>query len=313
VISALYIEDAVADHPRVQALKARYSSVPHISCERYGEVFNPKSQNFRLQKQAPALIVARKHSGHVLPAPDGYGAGAGPAYYFSHMLNCLYDCRYCFLQGMYSSAHYVLFVNYEDFENGIDQILADNPDQEQIWFNSGYDGDSLALEPLSGFVEHFVPMFASRPRAVLELRTKSTQVRALTAQEPVDNVVCAFSFTPNKISERLEHKVPDFERRVAAMCDLQQRGWRVGVRFEPLIWCDDFENQYSEMFDRVLQSLDVTKIDSVSIGSFRMPDAFFKRSRELYPLNEVASFTLTRRCLQGRSRQRTGSWDIVPA
>ena len=21
-------------------------------------------------------------------------------WYFSHMLNCLYDCRYCFLQGM---------------------------------------------------------------------------------------------------------------------------------------------------------------------------------------------------------------------
>ena len=44
------------------------------------------------------------------------------------MLNCLYDCRYCFLQGMYRSANYVLYVNYEDFTKDIDTLLeqADN-------------------------------------------------------------------------------------------------------------------------------------------------------------------------------------------
>ena len=30
------------------------------------------------------------------------------------MYNCIYDCRYCFLQGMYSSANFVLFVNFEE-------------------------------------------------------------------------------------------------------------------------------------------------------------------------------------------------------
>ncbi len=283
LISALYIENDVATHPRVAALKQRYANVPHISCDRYGEVFNPKSQNFRLQKRAPALIVARKHSGRVLAAPDGYGAGEGEAYYFSHMLNCLYDCRYCFLQGMYASANYVLFVNFEDFGDDIDRVLEESPNQEQVWFNSGYDGDSLALEPLSGFVEHFVPFFQSRPRAMLELRTKSTQIRCLTALEPVDNVVCAFSFTPASVARGLEHKVPDIERRIAAMVELQQKGWRVGVRFEPLIWCEDFRSRYRELFAQVLEPLNADKIDSVSIGSFRMPDGFFKKSRELYP------------------------------
>lgn len=283
MISALYIENDVANHPRVQALKQRYANVPHIYCERYGEVFNPKSQNFRLQKKAPALIVARKHSGHVLAAPDGYGAGEGRAFYFSHMLNCLYDCRYCFLQGMYSSAHYVLFVNFEEFGEAIDRVLAENTSQEKTWFNSGYDGDSLALEPLSKFVEHFVPFFRDRPRAILELRTKSTQIRCLTALEPIDNVVCAFSFTPASIAQSLEHKVPDMERRIAAMVELQNKGWRVGVRFEPLIWCEEFKTRYRDMFSQVLEPLNMDRVDSVSIGSFRMPDGFFKKSRELYP------------------------------
>ena len=31
------------------------------------------------------------------------------------MLNCIYDCKYCFLQGMFNSANYLVFVNYQDF------------------------------------------------------------------------------------------------------------------------------------------------------------------------------------------------------
>jgi spore photoproduct lyase len=71
------------------------------------------------RKQAPALILAKKHGKKVLPAPEGYGFEQGSGFYFSHMLNCLYDCRYCFLQGMYRSAHYILFTNYEDFMHDI--------------------------------------------------------------------------------------------------------------------------------------------------------------------------------------------------
>ena len=96
MFSAIYIESEVRDHPRSREILARYRGLPHIECERYGEIFNRKSQNFRLQKENPALILARKHGHKVLPAPGGYGFDATDSHYFSHMLNCVYDCRYCF-------------------------------------------------------------------------------------------------------------------------------------------------------------------------------------------------------------------------
>ena len=46
----------------------------------------------------------------VLKTPDNFTIGFKKNYYFSHMLNCIYDCKYCFLQGMYNSANYVLFI-----------------------------------------------------------------------------------------------------------------------------------------------------------------------------------------------------------
>ena len=76
MIDTIYIEEDVADHPRTQAILARFPDATKITCERFGEVFNRKAQNFRLQKKQPALILARKHKGLVLPSPKQYSIGA---------------------------------------------------------------------------------------------------------------------------------------------------------------------------------------------------------------------------------------------
>jgi len=212
--SAIYIEKGVRDLPRVHKILEQCPDVPRISCERYTEVFNPKAQNFRLQKRHPALILAKKHLNFVLPAPPGYGFGFGRSYYFSHMLNCPYDCRYCFLQGMYRSAHYVLFVNYEDFEKEIEQTIQSCGD-EACTFYSGYDCDSLAFEQYSQFVQAFIPLFKRHPQAVIEHRTKSAQVQRLLKHEAIQNCIIAMSFSPENISEQLEHRVPSLSKRIS--------------------------------------------------------------------------------------------------
>ena len=277
----IYIENSVADHPRTQAICARFPQAARVTCERYGEVFNPKSQDFRLQKAHPALILASKHGNRVLETPAGYGIGGARNYYFSHMLNCLYDCRYCFLQGMYRSANHVLFVNYESFETEITRLSQNS--STPAWFFSGYDCDSLALEPVSGFAAHFLPFFARHPDAWLELRTKSTQVRALLKHEPLANVVAAFSFTPREMHRSLEHRVPSVERRLAAMVQLQQAGWLLGVRFDPLIYQQDYQAHYRELFNTVFSQLDADRLHSVSLGPFRLPRGYFRTISRLYP------------------------------
>ncbi|MGZ5013657.1 MAG: spore photoproduct lyase family protein, partial [Methylobacter sp.] len=263
-------------------IMARFPQAKKITCGRYGEVFNPKAQNFRLQKQQPALILAEKYKNFALPAPGGYGIGATRNYYFSHMLNCLYDCRYCFLQGMYRSANYVLFVNYEDFQQDIRQLCVEAPD-EPVHFFSGYDCDSLALEPVTGFAEQFLPFFATLPNAWLELRTKSTQVRSLLNREPLPRCIVAFSLSPDQIAAKVEAKAPSVERRLDALCKLQQQGWQIGLRFDPLIYQSGYQQQYRELFEQVFSRIDLNRLHSVSLGVFRLPENFFKKVHKLYP------------------------------
>ena len=180
------------------------------------------------------------------------------------MLNCPYDCRYCFLQGMYRSAHYVWFVNYEDMQDAI-RAAAEEPSGgkvnpappgEETTFFSGYDGDSLALDAVTGFVDAFLPFFESLPDATLELRTKSAIVRPLLAREAVPNVVVAYSFTPEEAGSTLEDGVPPQELRLDAMRRLGAHGYRLGLRFDPLLYARDFEDHYRRLFETVFASLE---------------------------------------------------------
>ncbi len=280
--SALYIEDQCRDFPRVQNILKKCAALPHISCERYGEVFNPKAQNFRFQKKRPALILAKKHQHFVLPAPAGYGFGNKNSYYFSHLLNCPYDCRYCFLQGMYRSAHYVLFVNYEDFAKEISETIEKCGDVPS-YFYAGYDSDSLALEQYSQFADYFLPFFKNFPQAILELRTKSVQIRSLLKYKATKNVIIALSFSPEQVSKQLEHRVPTFSKRIAAAKKLQEAGWSLALRFEPLIHHKNYQTDYQQLFQRIFSILDADKLHSVSTGLFRMPQTFFRNIVKIYP------------------------------
>jgi len=282
MIQTIYIEKEIIDHPRVEQILTRFKHAETIVCEHYGEIFNRKAQNFRFQKKNPALILAKKHKGYVLPSPDAYSIGGDKNYYFSHMMNCIYDCRYCFLQGMYRSANYVLFVNFEDTHNEIRRIANEHANKSCHFF-SGYDCDSLALEPVTQFVENTLPLFDELTNAWIELRTKSTQVRSLLDRPVVNNCVVAFSLSPDNIVKNLEDKTPSLQKRIEAMKKLQDKGWALGFRFDPLIYSNDFKQSYSEMFQQVFDVISSDSVHSVSLGNFRMPEKFFKNMVKLYP------------------------------
>jgi spore photoproduct lyase len=174
----------------------------------------------------------------------------------------------------------VVFVNYEDFQEAMDTRRVPG---RQTWFFSGYDSDSLVLEPVTGFTTSMLPFFAARPDAWLELRTKSTQVRGLLKMTPIPNAVIAFSFTPEEIYRALEHKVPTLERRLQAMLQLQQAGWQLGLRFDPLIYQHGYQAQYRKLFQQLFSRLNNEQLHSVSLGTFRLPRSYFRNIVQLYP------------------------------
>lgn len=282
LIETIYIEKSISDHPRTKSIISKFKKARCIEIDRYGEIFNKRNQNFRNQKKNPALILAYKNDGLVLPTPEGFGIGASKNYYFSHMYNCIYDCRYCFLQGMYSSANYVVFVNFEDFDIEIKKIIEANLNKKLTFF-SGYDCDSLALESVTGFAKHIIPLFEKYPEVDIEFRTKSTQIKPFSSIEPLENFVIAYSLMPDVMSKSLDNKTPSVQKRIEAMSSLASKGWKIGLRFDPLIHGKNWKILYEELINKVFRSIPKETIHSVSFGSLRFPKEMFKDIIKLYP------------------------------
>lgn len=113
--SHIYVEEDIKNNPFTKEILSKFPKAEIIEIEHYKDKFNPYSQNFRAQKNSQKLILAQKEPPFLYEASDLIQKQDKNFLYTTPMLNCIYDCHYCFLQGMYPSSNVVLFVNLEDF------------------------------------------------------------------------------------------------------------------------------------------------------------------------------------------------------
>ncbi len=286
MVDTIYVEEDIIENKRADIIISKFKNARVLTISRFTELFNLKRQNFRLQKRNPALIIAKKRGQFVLPAPIGFGIGGQKSFYFSHMYNCLYDCSYCFLQGLYTSANYVIFINYEEF---MDEIIKKSKESrgQKVTFFSGYDCDSLAFEKVTGFTKYFLPKFKNIQNCEIELRTKSINVETIKSMDVVENCIVAFSLSPEEVANSLDIYAPSINKRLEAMRDLSQMGWKIGLRFDPLIYCDRWDVLYANLFKSCFTDIDENKIHSVSYGPLRFPKQMYKKVKSDRPSDRV--------------------------
>ena len=196
----IYIEELLHNSVSTNQILKKLSYNDIVLCKNYKEVFNPSNQNFRIQKKNPSLIIAQKKKKLIFRAPERFTIGYKNNFYFSHMLNCIYDCKYCYLQGMYSSANMVLFVNFDDFKKEIEKIIQKT--SGTVCFFSGYECDSLALDKITNFSNYFIDVFRKNSSAFLELRTKSINIKPLLKKKSNPNNICAIGLNPEAIVQK---------------------------------------------------------------------------------------------------------------
>ena len=96
-------------------------------------------------------------------------------------------------------------------------------------------------------------------------------------------MVVASSLSPENVAQAVEHGAPSLAKRVDALNKLQQHGWRIGLRFDPIVWHAEYQESYQTMLELVSSKLDANKIDSITLGGFRLPKGFYKTMHKLYP------------------------------
>ena len=65
------------------------------------------------------------------------------------------------------------------------------------------------------------------------------------------------------------------------------------MRFDPIVWHQNYAAHYQVMIEQIFTRLDANKIDSVTLGGFRLPKDFYKTMRRLFPEHWLFSAGLT--------------------
>jgi spore photoproduct lyase len=68
---------------------------------------------------------------------------------------------------------------------------------------------------------------------------------------------------------------------------LAKAGWKIGLRFDPLIYHENYQASYKQLFEDVFCVLDRDSVHSVSFGPLRFPPAMFEKIRKLYPAERL--------------------------
>ena len=324
--SHLYIEKNITDDIEVQRIKTKFSSSHIIEIDHYKDIFNRNNQNFAAQSRSKNLILAKKEAPFLYEG-SYYSDGFEYEHFFytPSILGCLYDCEYCYLQGLYNSANSVVFVNLDDFFTALKPYL-----HKPTLVAISYDTDTLAIEKLTRHSQIWIEFAKNEPNLHLEIRTKSANFKAISHLQANDNIVLAWSLSPQDIIEKYEHQTPALLKRLSAIKEALSLGWRVRLCIDPVIYDEDFETKYFELIETIFSELEAEKIFQITLGSFRMSSQHLKKLKTLgrsdvafYPYqveDSIASYpkeieqkilhTLIEKVTQYISKEKVRTWQL---
>ena len=287
--SHIYVESQSIDSYIAEQSFKRFPKAKIIEIEDYKKIFNRNGQDFQIQKLSTKLILAKKQPPFIYPATDIIqDSGFSNFYYCTPILNCIYNCEYCFLQGMYSSANIVVFTNTEEVKDAVKkQILERKSPDEPLLLSLSYNTDILALENILPLTKQWINFANNTDDLFMEIRTKSGLTSSFNKLKPSEKILFAWTLSPNNVIQKYEHKTPLLERRIKSIQKIVDSGWPVRLSFDPILIYPNWKEDYKQMFERIKESISGDKIFDITIGVFRMSEDFFHRIKKTKPHSDL--------------------------
>lgn len=285
--SHIYIEEEIQDHPKTRKILSNFSNASVIPIPHYKDLFCRKNQQFAVQKKCQQLILAKKRDSFLYQGSEMCdNFGNEHFYYSSDAMNCIYQCEYCYLQGLYPSANLVLFVNLEDTL----EVVKEHLKEKKLYICISYDTDLLAIEQMTGFVADWIAFASENPDLTIELRTKSANFSKIASFPPLPNFILAWSLSPSVITEKYEHRTPSLSARLESMAQAVEKGWKVRLCADPMIHIPEWNVVYQEFFEQICQKIPISKLNDYSVGVFRVPKESIKIMREVNPDSDLLAY-----------------------
>ncbi len=277
----IYVEERASGYPLAKEIISKLPDASIVPIKHYKDVFDRKRQNVALQKDHGALIIAVRDGNRVFEgAPVCQSFGYQYFYYASSMMNCPFDCEYCYLKGMYPSSYMVVFVNLEDYIQDLEDMSGRRP----MYLCASFDTDLLAMNGLTGHADFWKEVARTHDDILVELRTKA----APEITDDIPNVIYAFTLSPEEVVTKYERYTAPVSARINAAAKALEKGARVRLCFDPVIRIPDYKEAYKKLIEDTANRIDLNRLTDVSVGTFRISADYLGKMRKAYPDSEIA-------------------------
>lgn len=272
----IYVLNSMREHPIAQRILQAYPEAEHIFTDSQEIPKSGKAQFETVEDSKATLFLGR--SSRFVAETDRNELCKGLRKITIIQNGCHFSCEYCFLQGTYRARwpSIKFNLNHEDLMKELERDIRKNG---RALYNVGENQDSLAFDSLYPISQILVPFFAGKDAYLLML-TKSNCVDGLLDLDHQGHTIVSWSINSEQVTSGYEHGAATLDERIEAAIAVQQAGYRLRYRFDPLLPLDGWQDHYSDMVKKVLSR---TKPERITLGSLRFAPVVRSISQKRFP------------------------------
>jgi spore photoproduct lyase len=269
----------------VNSIRSRIPNVPvsvvHSSKEVYKSVL---SSDNPVQKGKTILFLTQNKGAFIKPCP-GTRSYTCCGYQILNMGTfCSMDCSYCILQTYFHPPLLQYFVNHDELLLELDRLFLN---RTLTRVGTGEFTDSMIWDNLTDLSDLLVSKFSKQTRAVLELKTKTVDIKTLKGLHHNHKTIVSWSLNTPRIIKDEERHTASLSARLRAAAKCESWNYPLGFHFDPLLIYDGCEADYESVIEKLFSHISSENIVWISLGTFRFMPALKPIIQKRFPNSKI--------------------------
>lgn len=238
----IYYEKEILEYNLGKELMKKYENIPKHEIENHNNIEEMRSKsNKEFMNMKRNLIIGVRKTHKFVP---NHKTSDFLVPYTSS--GCTAACMYCYLVCNYNKCAYLrLFVNREKM---LEKIIktAEKADKE-LTFEIGSNSDLILENTITNNLVWTIENFKDSKKRELTLPTKFSMVEPILGLDHQGKITIRMSVNPKEIINRVELGTSSLEKRIQAINQLNEAGYKTGILIAPVIMIEDWKQKYHEL------------------------------------------------------------------
>lgn len=294
----IFYEPDILNYELGKKLKDKYENIPWIEIENHNNIEQLRTNsNQEFTKMKRYLIIGVRKS---LKYTPNHKVSDFLVPYTSS--GCSAMCLYCYLVCNYNKCSYLrLFVNREKMMEKL--IKTASQAEKDLVFEIGSNSDLVLENTITGNLEWTIENFSKSRKGYLTFPTKFDMIEPLLPLNHRGRIIMRMSVNPQEIIRKVEFGTSSLDARIAAVNQMCEAGYKVGILIAPIVLVDNWGELYQRLIEKLADELSARVKEQLFIEIIFMTYSYVHRAinQDAFP-NAIELFDKSLMTGRGRGK-----------